>query len=147
MSGIERADFARELGDLFATWNLARATGRIYGHLLLETEPVGLDHLAEISESSAGAVSTGVRELVSWGLAHTIPQPGSRRLLVEATGGLENLLAASQRRARRFVEVLHHGIDLTDTPRARSRLADVAKLFERYVEAGDEILRPRQSEK
>ncbi|MBF6210885.1 transcriptional regulator [Nocardia puris] len=145
MSADEREEFSQQLGDLFAAWHLARATGRVYGRLLLESEPVGLDHLGALTGASAGAVSTAVRELVSWGLARTIPQPGSRRLLVEACGGLENLLAASQQRARRFVDVLRDGAELADGPRARERLNDVTDLFQRYVEAGDAILRPRES--
>ncbi|NEW38205.1 transcriptional regulator [Nocardia cyriacigeorgica] len=145
MSADEREEFAQQVGDLFASWNLARATGRVYGRLLLESEPVGLDYLGVVADASKGAVSTAVRELVSWGLARTIAQPGSRRLLVEARGGLENLLAASQQRARRFVEVLRHGAELTDDPPARARLADVTDLFERYVDAGDQILRARPS--
>lgn len=54
-----------------------------------------------------------MRELVSWGLARTISQPGSRRLLVEATDGLESLLSASHDRARAFIHVLGEGEHLT----------------------------------
>ena len=86
--GSDRQRFIHAIGDLLASWSLSRATGRTYGQLLLEAEPVSLDALAEALELSKGAVSTSVRELVSWGLARTISQPGSRRLLVEATGGL-----------------------------------------------------------
>src|SRR5665811_1707441 len=110
-----------------------------YGQLLLEAEPVSLDALAEALELSKGAVSTSVRELVSWGLARTISQPGSRRLLVEATGGLESLLSASHDRARSFIHVLREGEGLTQEPHVQQRLHDVTDLFEGYIEAGEDL--------
>ncbi|GMA93092.1 GbsR/MarR family transcriptional regulator [Homoserinibacter gongjuensis] len=139
----ERQQFIDALGDVLASWNLPRSTGRVYGALLLHAEPVTFDHLRAELQLSAGAVSTGVRELVSWGLARTIPQAGSRRLLVEAAGGFEQLLAASHERTRTFIRVLDAGAALVDGPRAGERLADVTALFEGYVDAGERMLRAR----
>jgi hypothetical protein len=139
----ERQQFIDALGDVLASWNLPRSTGRVYGALLLRAEPVTFDDLRAELRLSAGAVSTGVRELVSWGLARTIPQPGSRRLLVEAAGGFEQLLAASHERTRAFIRVLAAGAGLVDGPRAGERLADVTALFEGYVDAGERMLRAR----
>jgi hypothetical protein len=139
----ERQQFIDALGDVLASWNLPRSTGRVYGALLLHAEPVTFDDLRAELQLSAGAVSTGVRELVSWGLARTIPQAGSRRLLVEAAGGFEQLLAASHERTRAFIRVLDAGAALVDGPRASERLADVTALFEGYVDAGERMLRAR----
>jgi hypothetical protein len=139
----ERPQFIDALGDVLASWNLPRSTGRVYGALLLRAEPVTFDDLRAELQLSAGAVSTGVRELVSWGLARTIPQAGSRRLLVEAAGGFEQLLAASHERTRAFIRVLDAGAALVDGPRAGERLADVTALFEGYVDAGERMLRAR----
>ncbi|BCB92079.1 hypothetical protein [Phytohabitans suffuscus] len=88
-------------------------------------------------------MSTAIRELVSWGLARTIPQPGSRRLLVEAAGGFEQLLAASHERARTFIRTLRAAEDLTETAPAAARLRDVTDLFTSYVDAGEQVLRER----
>lgn len=112
----------------------------MYGYLLLHGAASSSEQLRSELALSSGAVSTAVRELVSWGLARTIPQPGSRRLLVEATGGLERLLAASQERARSFVRTLEAGQSLTDDSRAATRLTDVTDLFASYVEAVDRHL-------
>lgn len=75
------------------------------------------------------------------GLARTIPQPGSRRLRVEAIGGFEQLLAASHERTRTFIRTLRSGATLTEGERARERLRAVVGLFEGYVDAGDRMLR------
>jgi DNA-binding transcriptional regulator GbsR (MarR family) len=137
----ERQAFIESIGDALAAWRLSRTTGRLYGYLLLSAEPVTLDTIGIALGLSAGSVSTSVRELVSWGLARTIPQPGSRRLRVEAVGGFEQLLAASHERTRLFIRTLRSGESLTDDARAGERLRAVTELFESYVDAGDEMLR------
>lgn len=139
----ERERFIDALGAVLASWSLPRATGRVYGALLLRDEPTTFDELRAELRLSAGAVSTGVRDLVSWGLARTIPQPGSRRLLVEASGGFEHLLAASHERTRAFISVLQNGAALADGPNAAERLDDVTGLFEAYVAAGERMLQAR----
>lgn len=144
MPATDRDGFIQAIGDLLAAWNLSRATGRTYGQLLLELEPVTLDAIGDALSLSKGAVSTSVRELVSWGLARKIAQPGSRRLLVEATGGLESLLAASHERARSLIQILRSGEELATEPRAQQRLRDVTDLFEGYVDAGDHMLHHRR---
>lgn len=135
--------FIAAMGDILASWHLPRATGRVYGRLLLNAEPVSLDALGEALELSKGGVSTSVRELVSWGLARTIPQRGSRRLLVEAAGGFEQLLAASHERTRAFVRVLRGGTRLTGDEGAKTRLTEVADFFDAYVTAGERMLQDK----
>ncbi|CAH0179557.1 GbsR/MarR family transcriptional regulator [Microbacterium foliorum] len=137
-------DFVHAVGDLLASWSLSKATGRVYGALLLEDAPVSLDHLGAAVSLSKGQVSTSTRELAAWGLARTLPQAGSRRVLVEATQGLESLLEASQRRARTLVNALASGRRLVASGSvAEQRLEDVIGLFDGYINAGDEILRNR----
>lgn len=135
--------FADSMGDMLAAWNLPRATGRVYGHLLLKAEASTAEELQEALRLSSGAVSTAVRSLVAWGLARTIPQSGSRRLLIEAAGGFEQLLAASHERAHAFIRTLRSAESLAEDDRAARRLADVTDLFAAYVEAGEGMLRSR----
>lgn len=133
--------FVNAMGDTMATWNLPRATGRVYGYLLLRGDASSSEQLRSELSLSAGAVSTAIRDLVSWGLARTIPQPGSRRLLIEAAGGFEQLLAASHERTRTFIRTLHAAEQLTEDHRAAERLGDVTALFTAYVSAGEQALR------
>lgn len=135
--------FVNTMGDTLSGWNLPRATGRVYGYLLLRGHPSSSDQLRSELSLSSGAVSTAIRELVSWGLARTIPQPGSRRLLVEAAGGFEQLLAASHERTRTFIRTLETAEQLTDDAHAAERLRDVTELFATYVAAGESVLRQR----
>ncbi|ANJ28493.1 GbsR/MarR family transcriptional regulator [Agromyces aureus] len=141
----EQRRFIDVMGETLASWSLPRATGRVYGYLLLHGTPSTSEQLRADLELSAGAVSTSTRELVSWGLARTIAQPGSRRLLVEAAGGFEQLLAASHARSRVFIRALHGARALTDDEHAAERLHDVTDLFEAYIDAGERMLRQRAS--
>jgi len=136
-----RQRFVNAMGDIMATWQLPRATGRVYGLLMLRAEPATSEELRGELGLSAGAVSAAIRELVAWGLAHTLPQPGSRRYLVEATGGFEQLLAASHERTRAFIRTLSEAEALTEGEPARQRLRDVTALFAAYVQAGEAVLR------
>lgn len=139
----EQETFVNAMGDTLAGWQLPRATGRLYGYLLLRGEPSSSDQLRAALSLSSGAVSTAIRELVSWGLARTIPQPGSRRLLVEAAGGFDQLLAASHQRTRTFIHTLRAAEELTENAHAADRLRDVTDLFTSYVDAGEHVLRQR----
>lgn len=139
----EQQNFVNAMGDTLATWHLSRATGRVYGYLLLRGDPATSDQLRTDLSLSSGAVSTAIRDLVAWGLARTLPQPGSRRLLVEAAGGFEQLLAASHERTRVFIRNLRAAEPLTENAHAAERLRDVTDLFTTYVDAGERVLRER----
>ena len=141
-----REHFAAALADLLASWNLPRATGRVYAVLLLNESPVTLDELQETTALSKGQTSTSVRELTAWGLARSTTRQGGRRLYVEATAGLDTLLDASHRRARLFIDALRTGDDLlpADSP-AHTRLPDRITLFEGYITAGEHILSHRRT--
>ncbi|MFF4418512.1 GbsR/MarR family transcriptional regulator [Streptosporangium sp. NPDC001559] len=140
MDADKRDSFTVSVGDLLASWNLPHATGRVYGLLLVSEEPQSLDAIAAELSLSKGSVSTAVRQLDSWGLARTIPQPGSRRLLVEAAGGIASLLEASHARAGTLIAALREGEDLVGPGPARRRLQDVIGLFEGYVDVGNQML-------
>ncbi|MFI8633621.1 GbsR/MarR family transcriptional regulator [Microbacterium sp. NPDC077663] len=140
----DQHQFINAMGDILATWHLSRSTGRVYGYLLLRGEASSSEQLREALSLSSGAVSAAVRELVSWGLARTLPQPGSRRLLIEAAGGFEQLLAASHERTRTFIRTLEAAERLSDSPSAAARLRDVTDLFTTYVDAAEHALRARR---
>jgi DNA-binding transcriptional regulator GbsR (MarR family) len=58
---------------------LSRIAGRLFGALLLESEPRSLDDLAEQLEVSKASVSTEARRLLDRGVAERIGKPGDRR--------------------------------------------------------------------
>lgn len=141
----EQEHFINTMGDTLATWRLPRSTGRVYGYLLLRGDASSTEELCSRLHLSAGAVSTATRELVSWGLARTLPKAGSRRLLIEAAGGFEQLLAASHERTRTFIRTLRAAEALTENAAAATRLRDVTALFTAYVDAAEHTLEDYRS--
>ena len=61
------------------TDGLSRIAGRLFGALLLESEPRSLDDLAEQLDVSKASVSTEARRLLDRGVAERVSKPGDRR--------------------------------------------------------------------
>ena len=58
---------------------LSRIAGRVFGALLLDSEPLSLDALAEQLGVSKASISTEARRLLERGVADRITKPGDRR--------------------------------------------------------------------
>ena len=58
---------------------LSRIAGRVFAALLLESEPLSLDTLAEQLDVSKASVSTEARRLLDRGVAERVTKPGDRR--------------------------------------------------------------------
>jgi len=58
---------------------LSRIAGRLFGALLLESEPLSLDALAEQLGVSKASISTEARRLLERGVTERVAKPGDRR--------------------------------------------------------------------
>jgi DNA-binding transcriptional regulator GbsR (MarR family) len=122
----EQLRFVDDMGQQLAGWGLPRATGRTYGYLLLQAQPVSLDDIAAGLEAAKSGVSVTVRQLLALGLVRGEAQRGSRRLLYEAMYDLEAMLAARSAQMIAFVERLRQGAEVAPPGRPRQRLDDMA---------------------
>ncbi|MBE7503796.1 MAG: hypothetical protein HS113_26620 [Verrucomicrobiales bacterium] len=105
-------------GNLCRRVGLPRTVGQIYGLLFLSPQPLSLESIAEQLGISKASVSTGTRQLASWGAIRQVWVPGNRKDHFEAIpeiGGLirsayrqivKPRLDASQKRATALIEVL-----------------------------------------
>ena len=66
------------------TIGLPKSIGQIYGFLYLAEGPHSLDDMARILGISKASVSTGIRQLVSWGAIKQVWVQGGRRDYYEA---------------------------------------------------------------
>lgn len=73
------ASFVERMGLAAENDGLSRIAGRLFGALLLHSEPRSLDDLAEQLGVSKASVSTEARRLVERGVAERIGKPGDRR--------------------------------------------------------------------
>lgn len=71
--------FIERMGLASESDGLSRIAGRLFGALLLESEPRSLDELADQLGVSKASVSTEARRLLARGVAERIGKPGDRR--------------------------------------------------------------------
>ena len=79
-------------GRLAQTLGMPRSLGQIYGLLYLATEPLALDGIAEMLQISKASVSTGTRQLASFGAIRQVWVQGERRDYYEAVADFKSLL-------------------------------------------------------
>jgi DNA-binding transcriptional regulator GbsR (MarR family) len=71
--------FIERMGLAAESDGLSRIAGRLFGALLLESEPRSLDELADQLDVSKASVSTEARRLLDRGVVERIGKPGDRR--------------------------------------------------------------------
>jgi DNA-binding transcriptional regulator GbsR (MarR family) len=71
--------FIERMGLASESDGLSRIAGRLFGALLLESEPRSLDELAEQLDVSKASVSTEARRLLDRGVVERVGKPGDRR--------------------------------------------------------------------
>lgn len=76
---IDRHSFIERMGLAAESDGLSRIAGRLFGALLLESEPRSLDEFAEQLGVSKASVSTEARRLLERGVAERVGKPGDRR--------------------------------------------------------------------
>lgn len=76
---IDHHSFIERMGLAAESDGLSRIAGRLFGALLLDSEPRSLDDLAEQLAVSKASVSTEARRLLDRGVAERIGKPGDRR--------------------------------------------------------------------
>jgi DNA-binding transcriptional regulator GbsR (MarR family) len=86
--------FIDHVATLLVPWGMPQTTGRVYGFLLLQTEPVSLDQIAEELALSKSTTSVSARQLVDSKLAKRHGVPSSKRILFSATDKYDELYAA-----------------------------------------------------
>ncbi len=135
--------FVLHWGEMGTRWGINRSVAQIHALLYISGEPLPADRIAEELEIARSNVSTGLKELQSWGIvrvAHTI---GDRRDHFEALSDVwetfHHILSERKRReADPTLRLLRECIEeaaATKHPAkqdeiARQRLAEMHEFFE-----------------
>ena len=114
-------------------WSLPRTTGRVYGYLLLRPEPGTLDEIAKDLEIAKSGVSVATRQLVSFGMARTHRQPGSKRLGFDAIYDLQGIIAARERQTRVLLEGLREGSRVASSPLVRRKMTNMTAAMDELM--------------
>ena len=126
--------FVEDMGRLMLGWSLPRTTGRVYAYLLLRPDPVTLDQIAKDLEVAKSGASVATRQLVSFGMARTHTERGSRRLRFDAIYDLGGVLAAREVQTRLFMERLRDGSRVASSAVVRRKMGDMTDAISDVVD-------------
>ncbi|WMS88774.1 GbsR/MarR family transcriptional regulator [Pleionea litopenaei] len=94
--------FVVHFGEMGSRWGFNRTVGQMLALIVLSENPLNADQIAEMLGVSRGNVSMGLKELQSWQLIRTQPQPGDRKDYFKPSGTIWELAlqVLSERRKR-----------------------------------------------
>jgi len=136
----EQHQFVEDMGQTMVGWGLPRATGRVYGCLLLQAEPASLDDIADALGVGKSGISVATRQLVQFGMARVVGERGSRRLRYEALYTLEGILAARQALLLELLARLRQGAEVSSQGARRDRLVEMADTVQRFADAAPALI-------
>ncbi len=120
-------EFVERMGQLGEHDGMSRIAGRIFGYMLLATEPVSLDDLAAGLAVSKASVSNDARRLAEIGLVELVTKPGDRRDYYRiAADSFAQSMRRRLARVRAFHAVLNgvRGLHEAVPPVVRERLEE-----------------------
>ena len=71
--------FIQSWGALGSSWGINRTVAQIYAMLYLSSEALTADQICEVLGLARSTVSTGLHELLGWGVIHVVHVLGDRR--------------------------------------------------------------------
>ncbi|MBO0687936.1 MAG: hypothetical protein J2P45_32695 [Candidatus Dormibacteraeota bacterium] len=140
--------FIEDLGRYFSQWGMYPTVGRIWGYLMLSSEPVSLDQIAADLQISKSGASVATRQLESYQFVRRSGQRGSRRALYEVTSLTDarflDMVLASY---RSLADLLRSGKHATKDKVVHARLAETSEFFDSWVDQLDHYLRRWREER
>lgn len=141
-------DFVESMGLCWESEGLPRIAGRLFGFLILQSEPCSLDDLAAALGVSKASISTDSRRLEQLGLIARVGKPGDRRdyYVVDADAPIISL--ELRLRGLRRVERSLDPLDLSSLPPVvQQRIQRFEHAHHRVVRALEDALAQIRSEK
>lgn len=134
--------FMDEMVTLMEPWGWSRTIARVFAYLLVRERPATLDEIAADLGIAKSNASMATRELVDYGNAVRLRQPGTKQLLFDAPSAQTGPFA-------RRSEMLIHMANLLDAQRkgmgraAVQRLGRQAEFLRAMGEAIDNVIRTK----
>lgn len=127
---MDALEFVDKIAEQLMPWGMPQASARLYGYLLLNTEPVSLDDVADALEMSKSTASVAARLLVQHKLARRHGVRGSKRILFSATENYAGLFEEQAFLLGQMGTLLTTAADDFATKEAARRLREMAHFFE-----------------
>lgn len=139
--------FVLHWGEMGSRWGISRSMAQMHALLYLSAEPLPADTIAETLDIARSNVSTGLKELQSWGVVKVVHRMGDRRDHFESLGDVWDmfrliLLERKRREADQTLALLKEceaevsagaGAD----PATAAKIAAMRELFELGCSFGD----------
>lgn len=123
--GSAEARFVERIGQILESDGLTRIAGRIFGHLLLSSEPQSLEDLATALQASRGSISQDTRLLERVGALERVTRPGDRRVFYQIGDRMmERMVALRMERFEQLREAMSEGVKAASDEKVRDRLND-----------------------
>ena len=136
-----REDFIAHWGALGSSWGINRTRAQIHALLLVSPEPSSTDQVMAVLSVSRGNANTNLRELVTWGLVHSIVRRGERRQYFEAEKDVWKIFCIiSRERKRREIDPAEEALSACVEKTANLKSAD-ARAFHQQMTALREFVR------
>lgn len=117
--------FVERIGQILESDGLTRIAGRIFGHLLLSSEPQSLEDLATSLQASRGSISQDTRLLERLGALERVTRPGDRRVFYQIGDRMMGRMVALRlERFEQLREAMSEGVKAASDEKVRERLSD-----------------------
>ncbi len=145
----EIESFVVHFGEMGSRWGFNRTVGQMFALIVLSEDALNADQIADALSISRGNVSMGLKELQSWRLIRTQPQPGDRKDYFRPNGSVWELAmqVLSERRKREVdptLSVLRSQLMRSEDERnsyAHDKMREIHDLLELFIGWFDDIHR------
>lgn len=131
--------FILHWGEMGSNWGLSRTVAQIHAMLYLSPNPLTAEEISDTLGIARSTVSTGLRELQSWGVVRLVHQLGDRRDHFETIADIWEMFRIILRERKRreidpTVNIVEEAItdiqDESDDPYVVERLNEMMEFFE-----------------
>jgi DNA-binding transcriptional regulator GbsR (MarR family) len=127
--------FIEKMGQILEMDGLTRIAGRIFGYLLLATEPQSLEDLASALQASKGSVSQDTRTLERVGALEKVTRAGDRRVFYQIGDRMmARMVALRLERFEQLREAMADGAEAAQDETVRTRLNEFVDFHDHLLE-------------
>jgi DNA-binding transcriptional regulator GbsR (MarR family) len=139
MADLNRSDsaqarFVERIGQILESDGLTRIAGRIFGHLLMSTEPQSLEDLATALQASKGSISQDTRLLERVGALERVTHAGDRRVFYQIGDRMMGRMVALRlERFEQMRQAMAEGVEAAPNEKVRARLSEFADFHDHLL--------------
>jgi DNA-binding transcriptional regulator GbsR (MarR family) len=124
-----RDRFIQGMAQVLVPLGVPPTAARLYGYLLLCEEPVSLDRMVADLAISKSTASVAAHLLEMYTLIRRIGQPGTRRVLFEASDDYTGMMDTQKRSLERLATLIQEGAKSSASKKTRERLRTMAEFY------------------